>query len=48
MSHLTYRYNEGDAPVLQDGHIVEDGDYETLIAEDGAFADLVRRQQETA
>ncbi len=31
--------------VLEDGHIVEDGAYEELLARDGAFAELMRRQQ---
>ncbi len=31
--------------VLDEGKIVEDGTYEELIAKNGAFADLVRRQQ---
>lgn len=31
--------------VLDGGHIIEDGTYEQLIARDGFFAELVRRQQ---
>lgn len=31
--------------VFDDGRIVEDGTYEELVAADGVFADLVRRQQ---
>lgn len=31
--------------VLDEGHIIEDGTYDELIAHNGAFADLVRRQQ---
>ncbi|MBR5337246.1 MAG: ATP-binding cassette domain-containing protein [Lachnospiraceae bacterium] len=31
--------------VLDGGRIVEDGKYEDLVAKDGVFADLVRRQQ---
>lgn len=31
--------------VLNKGHIIEDGTYEQLIAKDGFFAELVRRQQ---
>ncbi|MCB0055776.1 MAG: hypothetical protein KDE45_02075, partial [Caldilineaceae bacterium] len=30
--------------VLQDGRIVQQGSYDTLINEDGVFADLARRQ----
>ena len=31
--------------VLENGRIAEDGDYEALIAKDGLFAELVRRQR---
>ena len=31
--------------VLDKGHIVEDGSYDELIARNGAFAELVARQQ---
>ena len=31
--------------VLDKGHIVEDGTYDELIAEDGFFAELVARQR---
>jgi len=31
--------------VLDKGHIIEDGNYDTLIKKDGFFAELVRRQQ---
>ena len=31
--------------MLDGGHIVEEGTYDELVAADGAFADLVRRQQ---
>ncbi len=31
--------------VLEDGQLVEDGDHETLVAKDGWYADIVRRQQ---
>ena len=31
--------------VLEKGQIIEDGSYETLIAKNGFFADLVSRQQ---
>ena len=34
--------------MLKDGKIVEDGNYETLVNNNGAFAELVRRQQECA
>ena len=30
--------------VLHDGRIVQNGSYDKLIAEDGPFADLVKRQ----
>ena len=30
--------------VLQDGHIVQNGNYDKLISEDGPFAELVKRQ----
>ena len=30
---------------LDHGHIIEDGTYDGLIAKNGAFADLVKRQQ---
>lgn len=32
---------------LKDGIVAEDGTYEELIAKDGLFADLVRRQMVT-
>jgi ABC-type multidrug transport system fused ATPase/permease subunit len=31
--------------VVDDGHIAEEGSYDELIARDGLFADLVRRQR---
>ena len=31
--------------VMDDGKIVEEGSYDTLIAKDGFFAELVKRQQ---
>ena len=31
--------------VLDKGHIIEDGSYETLIAQGGFFAELVARQR---
>jgi len=31
--------------VLDQGHIIEDGTYEELIAENGFFAELVERQR---
>ena len=31
--------------VLDDGHIVELGDHETLLARDGVYADLFRQQR---
>jgi ATP-binding cassette, subfamily B, multidrug efflux pump len=31
--------------VLEDGRLVEDGDHDTLVAKDGWYADIVRRQQ---
>jgi ABC-type multidrug transport system fused ATPase/permease subunit len=30
--------------VLQDGRIVQNGNYDKLISEDGPFAELVKRQ----
>ena len=31
--------------VLEDGRLVEDGDHDALVAKDGWYADIVRRQQ---
>lgn len=31
--------------MLDGGHVIEEGTYDELVAADGAFADLVRRQQ---
>lgn len=31
--------------VLEDGRLVEEGDHDTLVAQDGWYADIVRRQQ---
>ena len=31
--------------VLEDGHIIEEGNYEELIARGGYFAELVERQR---